>query len=60
MHRIGAFLLVFMCFRATAILVGQERAQELGPLVLKTPAVRAAVDFARTSELQTILDQVRL
>jgi len=61
MYRTGTFLLAFL-LRASASspVDAQDRAQELGPLVLKTPAVRSAVDFARTNELQIILDQIRI
>jgi acetylornithine deacetylase/succinyl-diaminopimelate desuccinylase-like protein len=38
----------------------QERAAELGPLLIQQPAVRAAVEFARTDEQTTIEDQIRL
>jgi acetylornithine deacetylase/succinyl-diaminopimelate desuccinylase-like protein len=38
----------------------QERAAELGPLLMQQPAVRAAIDFAKTDEQKTIEDQIRL
>jgi tripeptide aminopeptidase len=38
----------------------QQRAGELGAILLRTPSVRAAVDFARADELRTIDDQVRI
>lgn len=38
----------------------QQRAADLGPLLLQTPAVRAAVDFAKTDEMRTIADQIRI
>ena len=38
----------------------QQRAVDLGSILLQTPSVRAAVEFARTDELRTIDDQVRI
>ncbi len=38
----------------------QQRAADLGSILLQTPAVRAAVDFARTDEMRTIDDQIRI
>ena len=38
----------------------QQRAADLGSMLLQTPAVRAAVDFARTDEMRTIDDQIRI
>ena len=61
MYRTGTFLLAFLLRASASTPVhAQDRAQELGPLLLKTPAVRSAVDFARTNELQIILDQIRI
>src|SRR5688572_28461230 len=39
---------------------GQNRAETLGSSLLQTPAVRAAVEAARTGEAQTLADQIRL
>ena len=62
MHRAG--------WRLTALVLGltgipstapaQQRAGELGALLLQQPAVRAAVEVARTDEMQTIDDQIRI
>lgn len=38
----------------------QQRAADLGSILLQTPAVRAAVDFAKTDEMRTIEDQIRI
>ena len=38
----------------------QQRAADLGSQLLQTPAVRAAVEFAKTDELRTIDDQVKI
>ena len=38
----------------------QQRAADLGSFLLQTPAVRAAIDFARTDEMRTIDDQIRI
>jgi tripeptide aminopeptidase len=38
----------------------QQRAADLGSILLQTPAVRAAVDSARTDEMRTIEDQIRI
>ena len=54
---------------ATALLViagfptaasAQQRAADLGSLLLQTPAVRAAVDLAKSDEMRTIEDQIRI
>ena len=44
----------------STITAAQQRAAELGPMLLQTPAVRAAVEFARTDEMRTIEDQIRI
>jgi len=38
----------------------QQRAADLGPALLKTPEVRAAIDFAKTDEMRTIEDQITI
>ena len=38
----------------------QQRAADLGSILLHTPAVRAAVEIARTDEMRTIDDQIRI
>lgn len=54
-------LRLIVALLSLAVPVGaQQRPSDLGSVLLQTPAVRAAVDFARTSELQTIDDQVRI
>jgi acetylornithine deacetylase/succinyl-diaminopimelate desuccinylase-like protein len=62
MHQSGSLLttavLLFTGFLSIA--GAQQRAAELGPLVLQQPAVRAAVELARTDELRTIDDQIRI
>ena len=44
----------------STIAAAQQRAADLGPALLQTPAVRAAVDFAKTDELRTIEDQIKI
>src|SRR5918993_39851 len=44
----------------STITAAQQRAAELGPMLLQTPAVRTAVEFARTDEMRTIEDQIRI
>lgn len=44
----------------SAATAAQQRAADLGAVLLKTPAVRAAVDSARTDEMLTIADQIRI
>ena len=57
--RIGALLTV--CFFGLARSAdGQQRASDLGPALLQTPAIRAAVEAAKTIEPETIEDQIRL
>ena len=61
MHRTAtlqtAVILVFAEFISVA---AQQRAADLGSHLLQTPAVRAAVESARTDEAQTLDDQIRL
>ena len=62
MHRpatilIGAIAGVSGLFTPAA---AQQRAADLGALLLQTPAVRAAVEFAKTDEMRTIEDQIRI
>jgi tripeptide aminopeptidase len=38
----------------------QQRAADLGPALLQTPEVRAAIDFAKTDEMRTIEDQIKI
>jgi tripeptide aminopeptidase len=57
--RIGP--LVTLCVLGFGLPAGaQQRASELGPSLLETPAIRAAVDAAKATEPQTIEDQIRL
>jgi len=59
MVRTGSFLLAaILGLSSTA--GAQQRAAELGSLLLQTPAVRAAVEFAREDEMQTLADQIRI
>jgi tripeptide aminopeptidase len=44
----------------STIASAQQRAADLGSILLQTPAVRAAVDFARTDEMRTIDDQIKI
>ena len=54
----SAAILVLAGF--SAIAAAQQRAADLGTVLLQTPAVRAAVESARTDELRTIDDQIRI
>jgi acetylornithine deacetylase/succinyl-diaminopimelate desuccinylase-like protein len=62
MNRTGSFLLATLlcCSQLTTTAGAQERAADLAPTLLKTPAVQAAVDFVRADEAQTIADQIRI
>jgi tripeptide aminopeptidase len=62
MPRTASFLLVVVisCSGVTAAAAAQERAADLGSVLLQTPAVRAAVEFARRDEMQTLADQIRI
>ena len=62
MHQSGAVLTAVILGLAgfPRIVAAQERAADLGPLLLQQPAVRAAVELARTDEMQTIADQIRI
>ena len=44
----------------STIAAAQQRAAALGPALLQTPEVRAAIDFAKTDEMRTIEDQIKL
>jgi tripeptide aminopeptidase len=62
MQRPGSILIAVVLAIAgfSAVTAAQQRAAELGPMLLQTPAVRAAVEFARTDEMRTIEDQIRI
>src|SRR5688572_18429434 len=62
MHRTASIRLAAILSFAgfSSIAVAQQRAADLGSVLLQTPAVRAAVDFARTDEMRTIEDQIRI
>lgn len=53
-------LLILPLLTMTTIAGAQQRAAELGPTLLQTPAVRQALEVARAEELQTIEDQIRI
>jgi tripeptide aminopeptidase len=59
MPRTSAVVFVCLLFFAVAA-PAQQRATELGPLLMQQPPVRAALDAARAAELQIIDDQVRI
>ena len=44
----------------STIAAAQQRAADLGAALLQTPAIRAAVDFAKTDEMRTIEDQIKI
>jgi tripeptide aminopeptidase len=44
----------------STIAAAQQRAADLGSALLQTPEVRAAIDFAKTDEMRTIEDQIKL
>jgi len=44
----------------STIAAAQQRAAELGSILLQTPAVRTAIEFAKTDEMRTIDDQIRI
>jgi len=56
--RIGPLVALLLAFSLSVS--AQQRASELGPQLLQNPAIRAAVDAAKTSERETIEDQIRL
>jgi hypothetical protein len=53
-----AAILVLAGFLTSA--AAQQRAADLGSSLLQTPAVRAAVELAKTDEMRTIDDQIRI
>ena len=59
MLRTRAVLIPALLFLASAP-AAQQRATELGPLLIQQPTVRAALVAARAAEQQTIDDQVRI
>jgi tripeptide aminopeptidase len=62
MHRTVSFQLTAVLAVAgfSTVGVAQQRAADLGSILLQTPLVRAAIDSAKTDELRTIEDQIRL
>ena len=62
MHRTASIRIAAILGLAgySTIAAAQQRAADLGSILLQTPAVRAAVDFAKTDELRTIEDQIRI
>jgi acetylornithine deacetylase/succinyl-diaminopimelate desuccinylase-like protein len=51
---------VFFWLLSAAAAEAQQRAADLGPLLIQQPPVRAALDAARAAESQIIDDQVRI
>ena len=62
MHRTASIQLAAILGVAglSTVAAAQQRAADLGSILLQTPAVRAAVEFARTDEMRTIDDQIRI
>ena len=58
MPRTSAVVFFWLLFASAA--AAQQRATELGPMLIQQPAVRAAIDAARAGEAQIIDDQVRI
>src|SRR4051812_39586323 len=56
--RIGSLVALLFAFGVSVS--AQQRASELGPQLFQNPTIRAAVEAARTSEHETIEDQIRL
>ena len=54
----SAAILVLAGF--STIAAAQQRAGDLGAVLLQMPTIRAAVEFAKTDELRTIDDQIRI
>ena len=44
----------------STIAAAQQRTADIGSMLLQTPAIRAAVDFAKTDEMRTIADQIKI
>jgi tripeptide aminopeptidase len=57
--RIGSLVTISL-FGLTISASAQQRASDLGPSLLQSPAIRAAVDAAKVSEQETIEDQIHL
>jgi tripeptide aminopeptidase len=62
MHRTASVLIAAILGFAglSTLAAAQQRAADLGSILLQTPAVRAAVEFAKTDEMRTIEDQIRI
>ena len=61
MYRTGPLLpAVCLCGGLTAAAAAQDRAADLGALLLQTPTVRTAVESVRLDEAQTVADQIRI
>src|SRR5881628_3026581 len=55
-----AAVVVFCLFYTQSFAFAQQRASELGSILLQNPVVRTAIDTARAIEPQLIEDQIRL
>src|SRR6266576_2691691 len=55
-----AAIVAFCILASVPCLSAQQRASELGPILLQNPIVRSAIDTARAIEPQLIDDQIRL
>lgn len=62
MHRTGPLLIAAILGFAglSTIAAAQQRAADLGSILLQTPAVRAAIEFAKADEMRTIDDQIKI
>ena len=61
MHRTATIqIAAILGFAGFTSVAAQQRAADLGSLLLQTPAVRAAVEFAKADEMRTIDDQIRI
>ena len=61
MHRtVSIQIAALLALAGFSTLSAQQRAADLGVLLVQVPAVRAALDFAKTDELRTLEDQIRI
>lgn len=60
LHIVAIFWLAGFPAIAPAAAAAQQRAADLGSILLQSPAVRAAIELAKTDELRTIDEQIRI
>jgi len=61
MHRpVSIHIAALLALAGFSTLSAQQRAADIGAMLVQVPAVRAALDFAKADELRTVEDQIRI